>query len=484
MSIESAKKLAEETVKKLIDELLLPRKKPLNAKELTSITRDIIKYAYEHCDAEYNEHLYLELATNLHPKALKKNHPTLPGLFTPSLIAIPCQANKHYFNKQPVNARLQEELAKLKEKYKSADKEAQKGTVWNFLKYAFKSPSKILSFLNNSWYKNPFIDEMKRYFFPVNIIVTLISWGLIIALGTVDMVRAVVSSAAQNIISAYQWLARGIVNLVTGFLYKKAVTDYLNDSGLKKEFIDELKRAQIEAQLDGSKQTPYRIMAERQLNDLDSDEFLKLLAAKRAEGAFNSVYNSKFYMSLYHDQMEKQIPSLARLKLMFSAYFSALTKPLAEIEGTGSKFLSVAVIRPLQAISALVMIPVLSIIELTQLAKNVVNYTAKAVEAAAYYASLTVLIMPLKAYDLVANIFNSCFGKDKTAKSEVVPSNAYGLTELASTPESKNAFAQSKPQDTKEPGHFSSPLKKPSKKPESDDKSHADVHITSLSMAH
>jgi hypothetical protein len=479
-----AMKVAENRAKCLLEALLDPELKGKTEEEskenVTKKIKSILEHTYKEFGKDYRQALYKQLLVYLHPdKILQNNEETFKFLQELNLSQLPAQQNINYFEKY----QLLFECELLTEKYKEKiNTKAKEGTILGFLEHTFKA------YHNNVFNKNIYINsidkEMERYPF-------VLPFGDLYALSyaslwIVNAVRIIALAPINAIIFSCRFLVQGFLNLVTEGLYKQTVVNYLDSNKIIKEaHLKESKRFYISLFLNTFKKNfddeVKSLEAMDQIRKVDRMEnyeeymdYLALLMAAPLVKLFPiEIEQGKKLVIDYHIiSMSTKISSWANLNLVLVSYYKAITKPLSEIDGIGYKFLSVALIRPLQIISAFVVIPVITGIEVALLAKKAINYTLTTLLTLSNAIALAVFLAPLKAYDLVNKVVQKIKGKPKPEKAEEADIDKENTKNSSAEPMSKlskKTNAPPKREPEPEPVHSSSPLKsKSAKKPGED----------------
>jgi hypothetical protein len=496
MNKEEIIKLRETTLRELWNLLKPLAQVPDNKLQLhedqinaTKKINAILIKAYQNChDTNQEKHklnakeLYKQLALHLHPDKLKQLHEdifkklTLLDLVDHIQIqnknchdcikqGLPLpEENPFVYAKGDDDAKFKDEYERLKKKYKN--KFSSNGL--NFLHYIFRENRKWFPFTNVNSYSNTIFKEMDRYVTPFNFF-ALILWETLLAiLRNIGFVKRLALFIIHSTIYGYRVLGQKFLNLITAGAQKQQVDNYIaqNFQGRlskmkRQDILKGLRRiehstqyfAQLEQELDHIKR----------LDEFSNEDYYQLCIKYYAEKLFagDKIQGKNYLNKTIHNKIKVNTPILASLRFTFVSYGNAIGKPLSDINGNGNKLLSVVLIRPLQIISAFIIIPIIMAIECLLLAKTAIDYAVSTLLTGIYLTWLALLLMPVKFYDCIGNLIKNI--KNNRNK---IPSSMPGLETDPPIPSSMpDLESTNKSQADPEPRHYSSPLHaKPTKK--------------------
>jgi hypothetical protein len=438
----NATELAQETLKKIGETLLNP---PSTNHEKS--IKIILKEAYTACDPDQQHVLFGALFMFFNPETIKQFYPQFPHLAktlqTQNARALINQLQQKYRNTKPL--------------------QTEEGTLLRFLEHAFTENDRARPFQDKDPYIDSFKKDLKRYPIPLDSLVK----GLSYFLAFLSIMRKIVLYPASALVRTFKFLTQELLNVITQGIYKQQVLDELNTNGIKSGYIKELKDEGMRYLLRGiqlvlsnslfSGLAQYKetlvgaaVFLEQ---DPNGEQVFELLTTQIGNGLerinFADKDKGKQWSSdfILRSMATKNL-DLSDLKLVFSSYYKAISQPL-----TGNKALSALVIKPLQILSAFIVIPLFTAIKLTQLALKAVNYAITASLTLFSLTCLAILLAPIKIYDALTK-------SNKPKPTPQTPSKP--AQQPASTPLNKN-------KEDPKPQHFDSPLNKkppvPPKKP-------------------
>ena len=158
----------------------------------------------------------------------------------------------------------------------------------------------------------------------------------------------------------------------------------------------------------------------------------------------------------YNTKIKATIPvsSIDKLKFTVLSLYQAITLPMEQVKTNW--FVSMFVVRPLQVLASLILVPVAAIGELAQLATEGIAYFGSGLGSCLYYSVLAVLNLPLEFYDFVKNVIDAF-----SEKTELAISGGVWLLPTGKEPDSSSELEVQAEDDMdmdKEPVHFYSPI--------------------------
>jgi hypothetical protein len=471
------KELAMQTVKRLFDAFYDPESVGLDRADYIGIIEKTIKKAYEDEECKgHEQELFEELSLLFEQLSVLyseiQGEEPLPDPdpdpdkmqkeLILSYLSITLGVKNLLDAPQKINAEwyIQTQVHALWQKYTGA-LYTEKKTILGFMEYLLKENSKIFPFferpsflrtlpLKKSVYQEAFLAEINSYTRPLNVIANVAWQGVRLVLGAISLATRPILFLVQQLIGVYRVVLGGALNLITGGIYQKMLLDYLKDSGIEYD-LKGWKNISMGFFLEHIKDSSYQLndrlrvlSALKEADHLQGFEFLDFMKEKLN---YNPT-NKKDLLFL----MKMEVSGWANLNMVLTSCYKSITKPLSEIKGSGAKFLSVALIRPAQVISAFVILPLMTVLELAQLVKNAIQYTVAGLQTLICFAA-AVLFSPIKLFDMLTkNIMGNTKSKNSKPKSKEEES----LKDSEHNSKPPKPQANPEPQKEEAPPHHSS----------------------------
>lgn len=431
---DRAKILAAETLTNLRKDLLeTPRETPLTAEEVSALIHKTIENAYAQCiNHEERAAYYKAVAPLIHSDRFKTAYPEL----------------YNYLAELNLNDEPFKETEKMYHNFVQAEEDKK------FLRNAFSNPKIFMERL----YDNPLINNLRRYVFPVNIMIWVLYGAVVLALGTVAIVAGILIGAASLGIIVVNAVVNRISNFITDARYDEAVDEYKAGkfAEYKSAYLTAIKETMMaEAKNAGNEQEATNIHV------MDNDDFWVYMIEQNFKKQKEQGLKEKDWLSeediesLHFEQIKRTIPvsSIDRIKFSFKAYAEAITFPLSEVDGGMAKLGSVLA-RSFRIIAAPFVFAAIIIPELVQLglwaAANLVDVVLLVVN----YSTLVILNLPLDLYDFLKDLTNMLF-KSNVKNNEFTKSPAMATLFLEYRQDKEPTSTL---KEDKEPKHFKSPF--------------------------
>lgn len=413
MDRESAKRLAKTVVANITQELLVQRITRLTATEVSALLNKSLENVFIILKEDDKKLVYSELSIQFHSDKFELTHPLLFAYLDALMLSDLPQQILNSIKGQPEQYF---QLMRFKEQYKR--EQALQQTMGHFFKSILRKPKDALTMLQKRWYDNPVVRDFERYVQPFYFLVYAIFLSSIAVLGVATVARHVLSVTLSATISIINSFTRKLFGFLTNGLYGKLVDEYLhaNFDALKDTYISALRKTSIDAIIgsnEGDEQ--HRFEQAFTIGQASNDEFLKLYVQQEVMAFVHfGLEIDELETILFDNHLKKisnAIAGVDRLKFTFIAFYQALTRPLDE-----PKLISIA-LRPLQAIAALSVLPLIALGEVAEYLRMGLNYAASALIVTVHYALLLVLDLPLKIYDLLGETYRWFQSKNKPATS-------------------------------------------------------------------
>jgi hypothetical protein len=456
------KELAKQILRQLCEDIVNPSRVGLGSEEIIEIIERILITTYHNQQCEGHESELFEELSLLFDKMVRYITEDLDFdtedsnllalalyLQGKDLLEVPQQANRMLYLSAQLNYFVKK--YSLKPPAPPEEEKIRSG----LLKYLFEENNEFLPFFDvplsldsrTSWYKDAFLARIKKYSVPLNYIAEFVWQGVRSIVGLITLPLHLV----QFLIYSYKNLSGTITNFITGGVYEKKLLSYLKDSGIEKTFMSSIK--------DDTMRALFHILHQkREIGLLDLKGQVgwvkQLTKADKLQGEeFFDFVEEHFKTSFVKKEdmlylMKFEVPSWSNLRILSASYYQAITRSLSEVQGAGNKLRSILV-RPLQLLSALVILPLVTVFELAQLVRQAAQYLLSAVLTGFCLLSLAVFIGPIELLDRGLKKIRTQEKPPSTA-----PSPSQERTSKGSAPQ-----VQSEVKKEEEPQHFSSPLK-------------------------
>lgn len=385
------KKVAQETLEKITNELLLEIKSgniatedgvvTVTAERVMTKLEQHLENAYSDVSVENKTALYKALAVKLHPDKIRGNYPEFTEhLDRLNIIDGPFKILNRLNGKNLLN---------------DVKKDPVKGGL-SLFEYILLSIS-------------PMKERLDRYYQPLKFLANSVYWTLI-ALIVVAAVAGVIGLVMSGIVVS---IANSLINLALKLTvndqYNKEVQNYLesNFDEHKKAYLKTTRVAAVTViRLVSGQETE----AER-IENMSDEELYELIVTQKLQEALQTSFRGVDVDEATENELKKQIDELikqdiiksvdiggfTKLRLTALSLYKSITKPFDE--DNSNILLSLLLFRPLKVVISPFILGAVVTVELARYALTATVLAGVGVSALALTASLAVLNIPLFALD-------------------------------------------------------------------------------------
>lgn len=439
------KEVALQVLKNLAAELTGPDRKKVSTKgQVKRLIDDNIKKAFYSVDPKNRAELNTEIQELfIYTKLIEFNSDLATLLRSTKLISVARSlAEKIYFRLADFNS---------------------------FWKDVFTNPRKALNTLVKNFWDNPLIDNLSRYIQPFKFVAFFITYTVLLSTTLPLIPLLLLKEVLDSSIRGVGALWSGFTDLVTGNLYTQSGVK--NELSYRTNTIESLRKKEIRSldKVNDSEEI-------ERLKEMSPQTFLDFYMDKHATLKFpadvgNSDKHSgnKWRLMKFFDENTKKNASnhyFYKLKIQSIAFFNALTT----FDKDSNFWLSLFLIKPLQLITSLFVLPLVFLTSLVRYALDLSMSLITTGIMALCYATFSVLNTPLAVYDAGSALMNCCKpskadeasdDKDDLPEYDDVTNAAMRqlLSESEKDKEALDAANDSTLDENAPPGHFSSPMR-------------------------